>query len=307
MLVKQKQLSRRSFLIGGAKATASVCAVSALGSSGSFGADSTSQGTVKVRFGFTTYTWGKDWDIPTLIANCLKAQVFGVELRTSASYAHGVELELNAQQRQEAGKRFKDSPITLVGLATSERFDSPDEAKLKAAIEAAKSFVKLSHDVGASGVRVFPNQFHPNVPREKTIEQIANSLNVVGALAADLGQEVRLEAHGGAGDLPTMRAIMDRVTQRSVRVALNSDGRDTAGKGFEYNFDLVRDFLGHTLHTHDFKDSKFPNQLQITLLVKMNWDGWMLLEASAKVADRVEALTEQRALWEKMLANSLKA
>jgi len=49
-----------------------------------------------MRFGFTTYQWGKDWDVPTLIENCSKAGVFGVELRTSQSYAHGVELDLDA-------------------------------------------------------------------------------------------------------------------------------------------------------------------------------------------------------------------
>src|SRR5262249_21001392 len=32
----------------------------------------------KLRFGFTTYQWGADWEIPTLIANCAKAKAFGV-------------------------------------------------------------------------------------------------------------------------------------------------------------------------------------------------------------------------------------
>jgi len=307
MFHRQEGPTRRSFLVSGVKAAVGVSAGSVIGSFHSFGADSTTKRKLKMRFGFTTYTWGKEWDIPTLIANCRKAEVFGVELRTSSSYAHGVELELSGAKRQEVKKQFKDSPVTLVGLATSERFDWPDEAKLKAAIEAAKGFVNLSRDVGAGGVRVFPNQFHPNVPREKTIEQIANALNAVGAFAADLGQEVRLEAHGGAGDLPTMRAIMDRVTQRSVHIALNSDARDTAGKGLEHNFNLVKDVLGHTLHAHDFKDPKFPYQLQTDLLVKMNWDGWVLLEASAKVPDRIQALIEQRQIFEKMVANSLRA
>ena len=307
MFINQQRLSRRGFLAGGVTTTVGMCAVAALGSSSSFGADETTERKTRVRFGFTTYTWGKDWDLPTLIANCRKAKVVGVELRTSDKYAHGVELEIGDEQRREVKKRFTDSPVTLVGLATSERFDWPDEAKLKAAIEASKGFVKLSRDVGGSGVRVFPNQFHPNVPHEKTIEQIASALNNVGAFAADYGQEVRLECHGDAGDLATIRAIMDGVTQRCVRVKLNSDARDAAGKGFEYNFNLVKDFLGHTLHAHDYTDTKFPNQLQIDLLVKMNWDGWMLLEASQKVPDRVQALIEQRELWEKMVANALKA
>jgi sugar phosphate isomerase/epimerase len=303
MSVHPKRFSRRSFVVGGVGTAAGVAAAGALGS---FAAEPAAK-KAKMRIGFTTYTWGRDWDIPTLIANCKKAEVFGTELRTSSNYAHGVELELSAEKRQAVKKQFQDSPVTLVSIASGERFDWPDEAKLKAAIEAAKGYLKLSRDVGSSGVRVFPNQFYPNVPREKTIAQIAKALNEVGAVAGDLGQEVRLEAHGAAGELTTLRAVMDAVTQKSVRVMLNSDARDAGGKGFEYNFNLVKDLLAHVVHTHDYKDAKFPNQLQIDLLVKMGWEGWMLLEASAKVEDRVAALIEQRQLWEKMVANSVKA
>lgn len=295
--------SRRDFLAASLKTALGVGALGAFQPLHSLAAEAAPPGS-KVRFGFTSYQWGKDWDIPTLIANLQKAQVYGAELRTSASYAHGVELSLSAAQRQEVKRRFADSPITLVGIASAESLDWPAPDKLKAAIEAAKAHVTLSHDVGASGVRVFPNQWHPNVPHEKTITQIAKALNELGAFAADYGQEVRLEAHGSVGELPTLRAIMDQVTQPKVRLKLNSDARDTRGEGFEKNFNRVKYFLGHTLHTHNLKDTKFPYQLQVNLLVKMNWDGWGLLEASDKVQDRVQALIEQRQLWEQMVAQA---
>lgn len=299
-----KNNSRREFLATNLKTTLGVCTLAAL-SPISLPAVADKPGS-KVRFGFTSYQWGKDWDIPTTIANLQKAGVFGVELRTSAAYAHGVELTLSKEKRQEVKQRFADSPIKLVGICSAERMDWPEPEKLKAAIEAAKAHMKLSHDVGASGVRVFPNQWHPNVAHEKTIEQIADAVNQVGAYAADFGQQVRLEAHGTAGELPSLRAIMDRVTQKSVRIKLNSDARDAAGAGFEAKFNLVKGFLGHTLHLHDLKDTKFPYQLQVNLLVKMNWDGWALLEASHQVPDRVQALTEQRQLWDQMVAKAAK-
>ena len=302
---KRKEVSRRSFLSQGVRVAIGALATTTLTSCNSLRTADSAKRSTRTRFGFTTYQWGKDWDIPTLITNCRKAQVFGVELRTSQSYAHGVELELNAEQRREVKKRFLDSPVILVGLATSERYDSPEAAKLKLAIENTKAYIKLSRDTSGSGVRVFPNSFHDGVPREKTIEQIGNSLNIVGAFAADYDQQVRLEAHGNAGDLPTLRAIMDRVDQPSVRVKLNSDKRDTAGQGFEHNFNLVKDLLGDTLHLHNLKDTGFPYQLQMDLLVKMGWTGWQMLEVSHKVPDRVQALIEQRQIWDGLLANSL--
>jgi hypothetical protein len=307
MPYNRKDFSRREFLSRGVRVTAGTVAAAALTSCNFSGTPDATKRVAKTRFGWTTYQWGKDWDIPTLIANCGKAQVFGVELRTSQSYAHGVELELSAQQRREVKKRFEDSPLTLVGLATSERYDSPESAKLKTAIENTKSYIKLSRDIGGSGVRVFPNSFHDGVPREKTIEQISSALNILGAFAADYGQQVRLEAHGNAGELPTLRAIMDQVDQPSVRLKLNSDKRDTGGNGFEHNFNLVKDLLGDTLHLHNLKNAEFPYQLQMDLLVKMGWGGWQLLEISDKVPDRVQALIEQRRIWDQMLANSMKA
>jgi len=215
-------------------------------------------------------------------------------------------MDISAAKRQEVKKRFADSPITLVGLATSERFDSPKQADINKAIENTKGYIKLSHDIGGSGVRVFPNSFHDNVSRQKTIEQIADCMNIVGAFAADYGQQVRLEAHGNAGELTTLRAIMDRVNQPSVRIKLNSDIRDAAGEGFEHNFNLVKDFLGDTLHLHNLKDTEFPYQLQMDLLVQMGWKGWQLLEASDKVPDRLKALIEQRQIWDQLLASSLR-
>jgi hypothetical protein len=305
--LERKELSRRSFLAHGVGVAAGVCAGVNLTSCRYTLKPSTSKRNAQTRFGFTTYQWGKDWDIPTLITNCCTARTFGVELRTSQSYAHGVELELDAQQRREVRKKFEDSPVKLVGIATSERYDSPDAAKLEAAIENTKAFIKLSRDIGSSGVRVFPNSFHDGVPKDKTIEQISNSMNIVGAFAGDYGQQVRLEAHGNVGELPTLRAIMDRVYQPSVRIKLNSSTRDAAGNGFEHNFGLVKDFLGDTLHLHNLKDTGFPYQLQMDLLVKMGWKGWQLLEVSDKVPDRVQALIEQRRIWDGLLDKSLNA
>ncbi len=292
--------SRREFLAG-SLAAAAACAMPSIGHAAEAAAKP------NLRFGLATYQWGMDWDIPTLIANCTKAGVLGIEPRTSSKYAHGIELELSAEKRADVNKRFADSPVKIVSIACGERMDWPDPDKLAASVEACKGFLKLSHDVGSSVLRVFPNQFHPNVPHEKTIGQIAKTLNDLGPFAADLGQELSLEAHGPAGELPTMQAVMAQVTQRNVRVRLNCDARDTQGKGFEENFNGVKPYLSRIIHLHGLKDVKYPYQLMVDLLIKANWDGWALMENSDKVPDRVQALIEQRELWEAMVAKATKA
>lgn len=260
----------------------------------------------KLKFGLTSYQWGAGWDIPTFIANCTKAKAFGVELRTSQNYKHGVELDIGAERRREVKRIFGDSPVKLVGINSGERFDSPDPGVLRKAIEAAKAHVILAHDVGATGVRVFPNSFHPEIPQEQTLAQIAKSLNELGAFANDYGQKIRLEAHGSVGTLPNLRKIMDQVDEKSVVIKLNSDPRDDQGGKFAENFALVRDRLGDTLHFHMYSEGdKFPYQLQWDLLIDAGWDGWCMVEEAAKVPDIVQALIEVRETWEKMIAKSV--
>ena len=296
MQTENRDLSRRRLLTG-AGATAATLA------SGQFTAIAAR--TSKLRFGFTTYQWGSEWDIPTLIANCTQAKAFGVEVRTSAKYKHGIEPDISESRRREVKRLFADSPVKVIGIASAARFDSPDPAVLKAAIEDAKAHVKLSSDVGATGVRVFPNDFHKEVPQERTIAQISRSLNELGKFAAGYGQMVRLENHGTAGRLVTLHKVMAMVDEKNVRIKLNGDGRDAEGGAFAQNFALVKNHLGDTLHMHELNGDRFPYQLQFDLLIDAGWEGWCFVEASAKVPDRFQALLEQKRIWDGMIAKSL--
>ncbi len=257
-----------------------------------------------IAFGLVTYQWGNDWDLPTLIANCQKTKVLGVELRTT--HAHKVEPVLNEKERQEVQKQFADGGITLVGLGSNERFDSPDPAVVRKAIEASKEFIRLSHDIGGSGVKVKPDTFHKEVPREKTIEQIGKALNELGEYAAGFGQQVRLEVHGGCAELPVIAAIMKVATDDNVAVCWNSNAQDLQGDGLEANFKLVRDRFGATCHVRELNLPDYPWDKLMKLLVDTDYSGWVLLEASSKPADRVAALAAQKALFDKLLAQAKK-
>jgi len=255
-----------------------------------------------MRFGLVTYLWGKDWDLPTLIGNCETSGLLGVELRTT--HKHGVEPGLSSRERAEVKKRFADSAVTLVGLGSDERFDSPDPAKLRGAIETTKAFIKLSHDVGGSGVKVKPNSFHRGVPRDKTIEQIGKSLNIVGAFGADYGQQIRLEVHGSCAPLPVIRQIMDVADHPNVAVCWNCNQEDLDGEGLAYNFHLVRERLGDTVHVRQLNVGNYPYQRLMNLLAKTGYNGWMLLEARTQPAQPVAAMIEQRYIWERMVGEA---
>lgn len=258
---------------------------------------------VSFGFGLVTYMWGSDLELPELLEVCRKSGLAGVELRTS--HKHGVEPSLTAEQRVEVRKRFDDSGVTMVGIGSDERFDNPDPALVKKAVERSKEFIRLSHDVGGSGVKVKPDKFYDNVPHEKTIAQIADALNELGEYGAGFGQQVRLEVHGGCSELPVIKQIMDRAKDSNVAVCWNSNVTDLKGDGLEANFKLVRDRFGQTVHVRSFKSNDYPWDKLIKLLVASDYAGWVLLEAGGDLPkDRVEALAEQAEMFHKFVAEA---
>ena len=193
--------------------------------------------------------------------------------------------------------------MTLVGLGSNQCFDSSDPEQLRRSIEGAKAFIQLSHDCGGSGAKVKPNDFHPGVPHEKTIEQIGRSLSVLGKFAADLGQQVRLEVMGPASEFPTIERIMGITDHPNVAVCWNCNANtDLADKGLEYNFNLVKNRLGATLHVHEFEFKRIPYPQLFKLLVKANYTGWALLECSSRIDDGAAALGQQRQRFEQLIA-----
>jgi sugar phosphate isomerase/epimerase len=291
------RLTRRDVLWRGLAAGAAAVAAGPLRS-----APAAEEKGAKMRFGLVTYMWGAEWDLPTLIKNCQQAKVLGVELRTT--HKHGVEPKLSAAQRAEVKKRLADSPIQFVSLGSAECFDHLKEEALAKAIETTKAFLLLSRDVGASGVKVRPNDLHKEVPHEQTIEQIGKGLNVVGKFAADLGQQVRLEVHGGCSDPAVVKQIMDHVTAPAVGVCWNSNVADLKGKGLGGNFDMLKARFGATAHVRELNAPDYPWQELIGLFVKMDYAGWLMLEASSKRDDYVAALGQQRELFDQMLAKA---
>jgi len=256
----------------------------------------------RMRFGLVTYLWGRDWDLPTVIANCERTGVLGVELRTE--HAHGVESNLSAAQRREVKKRFNDSPVVLLGPGTNFAFHHADASRLRKDIDGAKEYIKLSRDCGGTGVKVKPNDLPKNVPQEKTIEQIGKSLNELGRFGADYGQKIRLEVHGACSPLPIMKKIMDVADHPNVGVCWNCNGQDLQGEGLVYNFNLVKDRFGDTVHVRELNIGDYPYQELMNLFVAMDYDGWILLEARTNPKDRVAALAEQREVFEKMVAKA---
>jgi sugar phosphate isomerase/epimerase len=286
--------SRRKFLREISFATGGLCLAPGLLSC------SAGIGKQGMKLGLVTYLWGRDWDVPTLIRNCTAAGLGGVELRVE--HAHGVGLGMSQAEMLDVKKQFDDSPVEFVGMGTNEEYDSPDPNILAENIERTREWIRISHAIGGTGVKVKPNNIHEDVPKSQTLEQIGRSLNDLAEYAADYGQMIRLEVHGnGTDELPNIKTIMDFAPHKNVGVCWNCNNTDLEGEGLEYNFNLVKDRFADTVHIRELNVGDYPYQQLMSMFVEMKYRGWILLECRTDPEDRVQALIEQREIFESMI------
>lgn len=259
-----------------------------------------------MKLGLVTYLWAKDWDLPTLIANCEKTGFLGVELR--CDHKHGVETKLSAAERAEVKKRFEDSPVECLGYGANFEYHSPDQAVLRKNIDQTKEYIKLCKDIGATGIKVKPNNLPAQVSKEKTIAQIAASLNEVGKFAKDYDQLVRVEVHGDkTQEIPNMKAIFEQVTEKDVVMCWNCNDQDLLPPGLVPNFHSVKKWFGDTVHVRELNVGNYPYQELMNLFTQIKYKGWILLEARTDPADKIAAMNEQMKVFNEMLEKARKS
>lgn len=224
-----------------------------------------------LKLGLMTYTLGKDWDIDTIIKNCSETGWVHAELRTT--HKHGVEVTLSQQERKEVKKRFEDSPLEAISLASAFRYHYTDPKELRENIEGTKAYLQLASDIGAIGIRVFPNEFPEGVSREKTMEQIGKSLAEVGEFGHNLGVDVRVCVHGNGTDrIPEIKQILDYSGSEHVYVNWNCSMNDISGEGLKKNFDVVKNRI-KGVHMHELNDG-YPYREFLKLLRESGYTGY---------------------------------
>jgi sugar phosphate isomerase/epimerase len=291
----KNHFSRRSFLQTSAVSTAAMM-LPGMAFSSESGKKKTDivLNKIPLKIGLMTYTLGKDWDIETIIKNCTEAEWKSVELRTT--HAHGVEVTLSPVKRAEVKQRFKDSPLETISLASAFQYHSPDPAELKKNIEGTKEFIQLAKDVGATGIRVFPNAFAEGVDKEITMKQIGKALAEVGKYGNDLGVEIRVCVHGkGTNSVPVIKKIIDYSKSPYVYVNWNCDASDVQGEGFEANFNSVKDRI-KGVHMHELTEEKYPYRLFFKLLSDSGYKGYCNAEVDQS-CEPVRFMKYYRALF----------
>ena len=165
----------------------------------------------------------------------------------------------------------------------------------------SKQYIQLMHDCGGTGVKVKPNGFPPDVPRQKTIEQIGKCLNQVAEYGEGFGQQIRVEVHGrGTQEIDVMKAIFEVADHPNATICWNSNDADLNGKGLQHNFKLLEDRFGATVHIRELNVGNYPYKQLLQLFRAADYEGWILLEARGDVKphELVAKLKHQRELFQ---------
>jgi hypothetical protein len=257
-----------------------------------------------LKLGLMTYQVGQSWDIETIINNLQTTKFEHVELRTT--HKHCVEVTMSKNQRSDVKKRFTDANIAI-SLASAFEYHSADPNELRKNIEGTKEYLQLAADVGAQGVRVFPNAVpdEGDETREKILEQIGKSLAELGNVGYNLGVQVRLEEHGhGTANIPVIKKILDYADNPYVFIIWNSSPSDFTGEGLpggyegmglEAQFNMVKDRIG-CIHLRELF-SDYPWRELFKLLSKSGYKGYCDAELSPESCEPVRMMNNFRALF----------
>ena len=254
-----------------------------------------------LKLGLMTYLVGSKWDIETIIKNCKEAQFEHVQLRTT--HAHGVEVTLTSAQRAEVKKRFIDAGLAI-SLASAFQYHSTDTSELRRNIEGTKQYLQLAADVGALGIRVFPNAVPADgdPSREKILEQIGKSVSECATTGYNLGVQVRLEEHGqGTANIPVIKKILDYAHNPNVWIIWNNSDSDYTGKylpkgyegmSLEDQFNLVKGRIGNVHLRELYTD--YPWRKLFSLLSKSGYKGYLDIELSDESCEPVRMMKNYR-------------
>ena len=297
--------SRRTFLQTAAASTAAVAMASRADVSARQGGSPFVPNKTPLKLGLMTYLIGQSWDLPTLIKNCTETKFEHVQLRTT--HKHGVEVSLTKAERAEVKKRLADAGLA-VSLASAFQYHSPDAAEVRRNIEGTKEYLQLAADVGAQGVRVFPNAApdEGRPERQTILEQIGTSLAECATVGHNLGVQVRVEEHGnGTSNIPVIKQILDFANNPHVSMIWNCSASDTGkgpglpkgfeGMGIEAQFNLVKGRIGN-VHLRELS-SDYPWRELFRLLSQSGYQGYCDVEVSPESAEPVRYMRNYRALF----------
>ena len=171
-----------------------------------------------MKYAFMTFSC-PDLSLPEVIELARRYGYDGIEPRTVADHAHGIEVDIDDEARADIRNAISGSGVDLVCIATSCMFADP--ATQDTQIEECLKAIDLAGDLDCPTIRVFGGEIGPGLVRSEAIDFVADSFRSVVSKAEERGVIVCMETHDDWCDPDHVAQIMERVD--STAVAVNWD------------------------------------------------------------------------------------
>lgn len=201
-----------------------------------------------MKYAFVSFSC-PDADLPAILAMAQEYGYSGVEIRSGAGHAHGIELGLSPEKAADVVNSFAASGLSLCCLSVSCRYSNPGNVRDN--IEETAAYIGLASELGVPLLRVFCGEIPDGLERGAIREQIVHALRELAPLAAEAGVTIAVETHDDWSSPDEMAAIMKAVDHPSVAVVW--DVMHTlrgAGASMEEAYRVLKPWIRH-VHIHD--------------------------------------------------------
>ena len=220
-----------------------------------------------------------------MVAAAVEYGYDGLEPRTAANHAHGVELTSTAEERNTFKAKAADSGIALCCLALSSRYADP--ATVRENMDDTLRYMELAADLGTPRLRVFGGRLGEGVSREEAIDNVSSAMSELVGPAADAGVTICVETHDDWCNPDHVAQIMTNVNHSAL--AVNWDVMHPVrheGWTMDSAFERLQPWIQHA-HFHDGANQQgriqymamgtgdFDNKRALHLLMNDGFDGYM--------------------------------
>ncbi len=169
------------------------------------------------------------WNFEQIVTAGIRDGFDGVEIRQVAGDTNLLSVPAFQRSRRAASREFVrrsanaagSRPFFICGLASSVRFDYPQQAERDEQLSIGKAYVELAAELEASFVRVFGDVLPPASKageRSAAQDRIAEGLNRLGEFAAGYKIDILIETHGDFADSAAVKDLFGRIASPAVGV-----------------------------------------------------------------------------------------
>jgi len=233
-----------------------------------------------------------DWPLDKILDVAAANNYEGVEIR---GILREMDLSKSPHFKSDASikttkQKFSERNLKIVGFGSSAAMHHAGEADRSKAMDEAKRFIELADKAGCPYVRVFPNNFPKEVPKEKTMELMSAGLNDLAEFSKSTGVKVIMETHGDLIWSDDLVKVMSTVDDKQVGLVWDISNMWTVTKEDpKMVYDKIKKWVWHT-HIKDisladgkekytlFGEGDVPAFEAIDMLVKNNYKGYFSFE-----------------------------